>query len=174
MTSKDPGTVTEIISIPTPPATEQTPFHSQETVTQRKSDRSHVSFRTHLQVCTLLILGIAFAIVHHFYYNSLDGHPVTETPQEWAIRIGTGLAVLAKACLAASAAMSFQQHYWRVLRTRSISIRGIDGIMGLLSNPMYLFSWEILRNAWTSAAIALVIWYVPPFPNSRSSPSPVC
>jgi hypothetical protein len=158
MKPKDSGTVTEITSIPTPQATEQTPFRPQETETQPKTDRWHVSFRTHLQVCTLLILGIAFALTHHFYYASLDGHPVTETPQEWAIRIGTGLAVLAKACLAASAAMSYQQHYWRVLRTRPISIRGIDGIMGLLSNPANFFSWEVLRNSWTSAAIALLIW----------------
>ena len=82
-----------------------------------------------------MLFGIAFASAHHFYYDALDGQSVVETSQEWAIRVGTGFAFLARACLIASATMPYQKQYWRVLGSRAISIGGIDDIMGLLANP---------------------------------------
>jgi len=106
-----------------------------------------------------MLVGIAFALAHHLYYNSLNGEPVTGTSQEWAVRIGTGLAFLTKAFLIASAAISYHQHYWRVLRTRPVSVQSIDDIMGLLANPTCFFNLEVVRKAWSSALIALAIWY---------------
>jgi hypothetical protein len=140
------------------PPTEQTPSNPAESDTARNSDRWHVSIRVPLGIVLFLLFGIAFASAHHFYYNDLDGRPVVETSQEWAIRVGTGLAFLARACLIASAAISYQQQYWRVLRSRPMSIAGIDDIMGLLANPACFINWEVWRKAWSSAVIALAIW----------------
>jgi hypothetical protein len=108
---------------------EHAPFNPFDTNVTTKADRWHISRRVPLAMILFMLLGVAFAMAHHFYYNSLDGKPVVETEQEWAVRIGTGLAFLTKACLIASAAISYQQHYWRVLRSRPISIKGIDDIM---------------------------------------------
>jgi hypothetical protein len=138
---------------------EQTPFNPSGSRPQSVTERRRSSFRTPFFIILFLLLGIAVALAHHFYYNSLKGRPVTETTQEWAVRIGTGLAVISKAFLVASAAIAYQQHYWSVLRSRSITVGGIDDIMGLLSNPACFFNWDLIRNAWSSVVIALTIWY---------------
>lgn len=144
---------------PTAHSAEQTPFNPSGTDVPTKADRWHVSYRVPLGMVLFMLLGVGFAMAHHFYYDSLNGKPVAGTSQEWAVRIGTGLAFLAKACLIASAAISYQQHYWRALRSRPISVKGIDDIMGLLANPACFFNWEVLKKAWSSVVIALAIWY---------------
>ncbi|KAA8618200.1 hypothetical protein PtrV1_09707 [Pyrenophora tritici-repentis] len=87
-------------------STEQKSSKPAESDTARSFDRWHVSFRVPLGIVLFMLFGIAFALGHHLYYNALDGQPVIQGTQEWAIRIGTGLAFLAKACLIASAAIS--------------------------------------------------------------------
>ncbi|KAE8857471.1 hypothetical protein PTNB29_08538 [Pyrenophora teres f. teres] len=123
--------------------------------TARSYDRWHVSVRVPLGIVLFMLFGIAFALGHHLYYNALDGEPVIEGTQEWAIRIGTGLAFLAKACLIASAAISYQQQYWRVLRSRPMSIGSIDDIMSLLANPACFCNWEVWRKAWCMPLAAI-------------------
>ncbi|KAF7568707.1 hypothetical protein PtrSN002B_010135 [Pyrenophora tritici-repentis] len=142
-------------------STEQKSSKPAESDTARSFDRWHVSFRVPLGIVLFMLFGIAFALGHHLYYNALDGQPVIQGTQEWAIRIGTGLAFLAKACLIASAAISYQQQYWRVLRSRPMSIGSIDDIMSLLANPACFCNWEVWRKAWSSAIIALAIWCMP-------------
>lgn len=138
--------------------TEQNPSNPAGSDTAKNHDRWHVSKRVPLAIILFMLFGIAFALAHHFYYSALDGQPVILTSQEWAIRVGTGLAFLARACLIASAAISYQQQYWRVLRSRPMSIGSIDDLMGLLANPVCFVNWEVWRKAGSSAVIALAIW----------------
>ncbi|KAL6705244.1 hypothetical protein ACN47E_007204 [Coniothyrium glycines] len=153
--------ITEIDPTPTPRSTEKDPLNAAGSQIPPKAERWHVSFATQFWIVVLLFFGIVFTLAHHFYYLSLNGQSTAETSQEWAIRIGTGLSVLAKASLIASAAMSYQQHYWTILRERPISVRGIDDIMGLLANPAGFFNWEVLRHAWSCVVIAFFIWCIP-------------
>lgn len=142
---------------------EQAPFEPAGPDSTIEPDRLHVSLRLPGAMISFTLLGIAFILTHHFYYDSLNGNPIvgdTYNSQEWSVRIGTGLAFLAKACLIASVSMSYQQHYWRLLRSRSMSVGGIDDIMGLLTSPLCFFNWEVIRKAWSSALVALVIWFV--------------
>jgi hypothetical protein len=150
---------TDSTRVPLAQSTEQTPFNPSGSGAPTKADRWHILYRVPLVMIVFLLLGIAFVIAHHCYYNSLNSKPVEGWSQEWAFRIGTGLAFLARACLIASAALSFQQHYWRVLRDRPISIQGINDVMGLLANPICFLNLGILRKAWSSVVIALAIWY---------------
>lgn len=143
---------------PTTHTAEHDPFNPSGDDVSAKADRWHISYRVPLGMILFMLSGVGFAMAHHFYYDSLNGEPVAGTSQEWAVRIGTGIAFLAKACLIASAGISYQQHYWRVLRSRPVSVTGIDDIMGLLANPMCFLNWEILRKAWASVVIALAIW----------------
>ncbi|KAH6614040.1 hypothetical protein C7974DRAFT_428483 [Boeremia exigua] len=147
--------------MPTTRSTEHDPFNPSGDDVSTKADRWHISYRVPLGMVSFMLLGVGFAVAHHVYYQSLDGEPVAETSQEWAVRIGTGIAFLAKAFLIASAGISYQQHYWRVLRSRPVSVTSIDDIMGLLANPMCFFNWEVLRKAWASVVIALAIWCLP-------------
>lgn len=150
----------EPITVLETPSNEKTPFNTSEYEIHEKADRWHVSFRVPFAMISFMLLGVAFAVAHHCYYSSLQGRLIEGSSQEWAIRIGTGLAFLAKACLIASAAMSYQQHYWVLLRSRPVTIKGIDDIMGLLANPVCFFNLEVLSKAWSSIVIALAIWYI--------------
>jgi hypothetical protein len=145
----------------TPQVVEEVLFNPSRSYPPSTTANRRSSFQTHGYITGFLLIGVAFALTHHFYYASLEGDSIDGTPQEWAVRVGTGLAFLSKACLIASATLSYQQHYWSTLRSRSISVSGIDDIMGLLAEPRGFFNWEILRNAWSSVLIALAIWYCP-------------
>ncbi|KAI1070524.1 hypothetical protein LB507_006778 [Fusarium sp. FIESC RH6] len=114
--------------------------------------------------CSILFLflsGILTALAHHLYYQSLDRQPITTFPQEWAIRIGTGFSFLSKACLGASAALAYQQYLWTILRSRALTVKTIDSIMGLLSDPTGFFSVRTNQNAFSCVTIAVVIWCIP-------------
>lgn len=111
--------------------------------------------------CSILFLilsGILATLAHHLYYQSLDQQPIAKIPQEWAIRIGTGLAFLSKACLGASAALAYQQYLWTILRSRALTVKSIDSVMGLLSNPTCFLSARTHRNAFSCIVTAVVIW----------------
>ena len=77
------------------------------------------------------------------YYRSLDGSPVPDSAQGLAVRIGPGLAFLTKTWLTARAGLAHQQHYWKVLCVKPMSLRGIDDLMGRLGNPLYLISLDV-------------------------------
>ncbi|KAH7173900.1 uncharacterized protein B0J16DRAFT_406283 [Fusarium flagelliforme] len=114
--------------------------------------------------CSIVVLflsGILAALAHHLYYQSLDRQPITRIPQEWAIRIGTGLAFLSKACLGASAALAYQQYSWTILRSRALTFKSIDNVMGLLSDPTCFLSARTNRHAFSCVLIAVAIWCIP-------------
>ncbi|KAJ4253933.1 hypothetical protein NW762_010331 [Fusarium torreyae] len=121
-------------------------------------DHWRIHWTTPSSIAELFILSILCDLSHHLYYDSLHYKPSTEVSQEYAIRIGTSLAFLFKACLGASAAMVYRQYYWTILRTRDMSIQSIDNIMGLLSDPTCFASLDIIRNASSCVFIALIIW----------------
>lgn len=119
---------------------------------------SRVHWTAPCSIVFLFLSGILAALAHHLYYQSLDQQPITKIPQEWAIRIGTGLAFLSKACLGASAALAYQQYLWTILRSRALTVKSIDNVMGLLSDPTSFLSARTHRNAFSCIIIALVIW----------------
>lgn len=77
------------------------------------------------------ILGIVFAVSHHFYYNSLAGTKVENTAdQQWPVRSGTVLAFLTKALLAATVAAAHTHYVWTMMRSKSASVGRIDSMFG--------------------------------------------
>lgn len=132
-------------------------------------DRLHIHWKTPCTIVGLFMLGLVFAVTHHYYYNSLNDRSLQDFPQEWAVRIGTGLAFLTKSCLVASAAIAYQQYYWRILRMRSLSVQSIDDIMGLLADPTRFANHEPLQRAWSCVAIAVIIWYISMFFGMRDN-----
>lgn len=109
-----------------------------------------------------LVLGTAAALGHHFYYSFLDAKVVeSQTQQEWYIRIGTGLAFLARALLSASVGFTYTQLLWRTLRTRPVTVGGVDALFGLVSNIWNFRVWEVWRSGPALIVIAMVIWALP-------------
>jgi len=121
-------------------------------------DYRHIYWATPCGLVAFLLLGVVSAVAHHLFYDSLDKRSLDSFSQEWAVRIGTGLAFFTKACLVASAAIAYQQHYWTLLRTQALPVKSIDKVMALLSDPTCFGDLDVLRRAWSCIVIALVIW----------------
>lgn len=121
-------------------------------------DYKHIHWATPGGLVAFLLLGVASAVAHHMFYKSLDRTPLSEFPQEWAVRIGTGLAFFTKSCLVASAAIAYRQHYWTLLRTQALPVKTIDKVTGILSDPTCFGDFDALRRGWSCMVIALVIW----------------
>jgi len=74
-------------------------------------------------IIAMLLSGLAIALAHHFYYNSLKGETAGDAAkQAWPIRFGTAFAFLFVACLQAATAVSFAQYSWTVVRRKSLTI----------------------------------------------------
>jgi len=106
-----------------------------------------------------LVMGIAVALGHHFFYSWLDGRVVqSKEEQEWYGRIGTGLAFLTKTLLTAASGIAYTQLLWRTLRSKPVSIGGVDALFGVTTNAWNLTSLEIWRRGPLPAIVAAVLW----------------
>lgn len=107
----------------------------------------------------LFLAGVACAIGHHFHYASLDGTAVdTEVSQQWAIRIGTGLAFLAKTCLTASVGVAYTQRLWVTVKKKPISLGNLDNVFSLTTDPLSFLSFEVLFSAKMLCLLAASMW----------------
>lgn len=126
----------------------------------------HSEAPAHKLVPTLLtgslVLGTAAAVGHHFYNSFLDGQIVeSQSQQEWYIRIGTGLAYLSRTLLSASVGFTYTQLLWRTLRSRPITVDGVDALFSLVGNIWNFHVWEIWRVGPVLIIVAMVTWALP-------------
>ncbi|KAF5689603.1 hypothetical protein FCIRC_1298 [Fusarium circinatum] len=109
-----------------------------------------------------LFLGLVLAIGHHLYYHYLDGRIVkTQNQQEWFLRVGTGIAFLARALLSAAVGFAYTQILWRTLRSKSVTIEGVNSLFGVLHNAWDFTTWELWTAAPALAAVAIIAWALP-------------
>ena len=95
----------------------------------------------------LFLLGIGVSIAHHRYYQSLHDTIVPSiNSQEWTIRIGTGLAFVVKAALAAAVGIAYTQRLWVTLGRKALSVEGVDGLFQLTMSPIAFLSLEVMKN----------------------------
>ncbi|KAF3810866.1 hypothetical protein GCG54_00003043 [Colletotrichum gloeosporioides] len=106
-----------------------------------------------------LVVGICFAVGHHAFYASLDGHPADD--QVRMLRYGTILAFMAKASLGAAVISAFQQRIWATVRSRILSIAALDSMFAATENLIAFLNWEFLKGAKATAALALFVWLSP-------------
>lgn len=106
-----------------------------------------------------LLLGTAVALGHHFLYSRLNGRIVqSEREQTWYLSIGTGLAFLTKTLLASASVLAYEQLIWHSLRSRPMTISGIDSLFGAPTNAWNLTSLELWRLGPLAAFVAVVAW----------------
>lgn len=109
----------------------------------------------------LLAIGIALALGHHFYYQSLSGAIVSsETRQQWALRFGTAFAFLTQSCLVASAGVAYTQRVWVAVKRSPFRLRTLDNVFSLQTTLWSFFSWEVLCKAKVLYLLGICIWYV--------------
>ena len=105
--------------------------------------------------------GMITAAGHHLYYSKISGTTVSSTyDQQWALRFGTALTLLAIGLLRAALVKSYNQYIWRIFRYKTISIGGIDRIISLTSDFTGFLRLELYKQAWLAVGIAGLSWYV--------------
>lgn len=122
-----------------------------------------------LRMIVFMLAGVGFALGHHFFYNSLRGVEVAPddgkwnwntSSQEWKTRYGTALAFISKTTMTVAIGFAYQEHLWRTLRKKSVSIAGIDAAFAANDNALSFFNWDFLKNVKVGYLLALLGWYV--------------
>ncbi|KAL2690107.1 hypothetical protein Neosp_004175 [[Neocosmospora] mangrovei] len=106
-----------------------------------------------------LVVGICFAIGHHFFYSSLDGEIVDD--QLRMLRWGTALAFACKASLTAAVLSAFDQQVWATVRSRFLTVVALDSMFAATENPLDMLNLELLTKAKMAVAMALFGWCAP-------------
>ncbi|KAH7381822.1 hypothetical protein BKA64DRAFT_583581, partial [Cadophora sp. MPI-SDFR-AT-0126] len=101
------------------------------------------------------ILGVAFAVGHHFYYSRLEDRKVI---QEWKLRFGMGLSFLARVFLIAAVSIAYDQHVWAKARKEFIMISGLDAMFSAINYPWAFFNRHFLWHAKIEVAVAAIAW----------------
>ncbi|MCJ1463899.1 hypothetical protein MMC07_002508 [Pseudocyphellaria aurata] len=110
----------------------------------------------------LLLIGLGSAVGHHIYYSSLDKqHAGSAAQQQWVTRIGTALAFLTQATLAAAVLISRNQRVWVSLREKYLSLHAIDALFSVTDNFFHFGNGEMIAHAKTATMMALVRWIIP-------------
>lgn len=106
-----------------------------------------------------LLLGLALAIGHHLFYDYLNDRIVqSQNQQEWFLRIGTGMAFLVRTLLSAAIGIAYIQILWRTLRSKSVTINGINSLFGVSHNAWDLTTLELWTAAPALTIVALIAW----------------
>jgi hypothetical protein len=114
-------------------------------------------------------LGVAFAIGHHVFYNSLDDKAIpnsqynvlgTYSISEQQINLAAGnvFAFITKYWLSLAVSTAFQQIVWRKLRQNSHAIGTVDNILDILSNGLLCFSPALWKSFTNAMLIAVFFW----------------
>ncbi|KAI9774363.1 MAG: hypothetical protein M1840_004257 [Geoglossum simile] len=108
-----------------------------------------------------LLLGIVVALLHHFYYRYLNGKAAQDHQhqQQWASRIGIGLAFVTKMFLALAVAAAYTQCIWKTARRKFISLNGLDAMFSATSDATAFLTTEMGRHS--SSLLALIVWLIP-------------
>lgn len=106
-----------------------------------------------------LIIGIAAAIGHHFFYIHLDGREAVN--QQWMLRAGQLISFTANANFILAAVMAHQQVAWRAVGQKGFSIHAVDSLFGATHNLVELFNREAWAKSWFVMFLALYMWFSP-------------
>ncbi|KAJ9300723.1 hypothetical protein DTO271G3_1887 [Paecilomyces variotii] len=120
-----------------------------------------------------LTAGIIMTLVHHFFYQRLDGErvpdvdykvlnvPYTISDQQINISAGTVWAYLVKLLLGLAATTAYQQLLWKAIKSRTTKVAVIDDIFSVAENVFSLLRWSLWRNYPPIMLLGLIGWLLP-------------
>ena len=99
------------------------------------------------------------ATLHHFFYQSLDGHPITSNSlwidgktygsHLWTGAVGNAIALIVKYSFVYTIGIAFTQVLWRELRIQPFTVEQVGSIMEWKSSPLALNSLpQIFKASW--------------------------
>ena len=107
--------------------------------------------------------GVAFAIGHHFFYQSLDGTQVDNATFDQQINtaVGTAFTFLVRSFLTVAVGVAFVQVLWRRLKSKHITVSRIDSMTQLLTSLFDLLNLKTLWQHPLLAFLAIISWTLP-------------
>jgi hypothetical protein len=105
------------------------------------------------------LAGLVFTIGHHFYYSALNGTRAgSDRRQQWAHAFGNALAVLVVTTFAAANRIVYNQYTWTLVRRKAFSLRSLDALFALTSDPLGFTDLNIFRHAPLAVLLAALCW----------------
>jgi hypothetical protein len=123
--------------------------------------------KIHWRVPTVIILafvaGLAFALGHHAFYDSLDGQAVDDHlfGQQINLAVGQVFAFLVRASLVICIGASYWQVFWGTVLHGTVAISQIDALAGMLGSILDLLNLKASTTWPVLVALALLSWMVP-------------
>ncbi|KAB8296274.1 hypothetical protein EYC80_009048 [Monilinia laxa] len=105
------------------------------------------------------VFGLALAVTHHAYYSSLNGNQATTNFQkQFAVTLGNLIAFAIVSSFLAATCAAYPQYLWMSVRKKAFTLRTLDKMFALTSDPMGFINIEMYRHAPIVAVIALLYW----------------
>ena len=117
-----------------------------------------------------LVLGIALAAGHHFFYAALHNRPIPTddisnvfkfrfSRQQYNIAVGNTFAFLVKSCLSVSVGFAYLQLFWQSILRRHHTVSAIDTLFSILSDLTAFASIQVWWRHPVLLLLALTVWY---------------
>ncbi|KAG9853152.1 alcohol oxidase, partial [Aureobasidium melanogenum] len=123
-----------------------------------------------------LLASIAFAVGHHFHYQSLAGQPVSTandlaigtwagvSSQKFNTAVGNTFASLFRTFLSITVTTAYCQIVWHALKSEATRLNIVDAISGILANPLGFLNLGAWRKSALLFPLAIMIWILPVAP----------
>ncbi|OQE37973.1 hypothetical protein PENCOP_c009G07293 [Penicillium coprophilum] len=121
-----------------------------------------------------LLAGLAFALAHDAFYQSLNGKPVLKSQplaslnaslnisdQQIYLSLGTLFAFLVKSSLGSSVSTVFDQFVWKSIHGQRTQIGIIDDLLSVLKNGFTVLNLRLWKRSPVSMTLALICWLLP-------------
>jgi hypothetical protein len=128
-----------------------------------RSPPRKIHWRVPTVIIVAFIAGLAFALGHHAFYDSLDGQPVDGHlfGQQINLAVGQAFAFLVRASLVISVGASYWQVFWGTVLHGSLVISQVDALAGMLGSILDLLNFKASTSRPVLVALALLSWMVP-------------
>ncbi|PON23682.1 hypothetical protein TGAM01_v207329 [Trichoderma gamsii] len=117
----------------------------------------------------MLLFGAAFAIGHHFFYQSLSGNPPPNvvyfrsfagglTGQQFNLAVGSVFAFLVNSALGVAIHTAANQALWVAIRTKPSKLGVIDNLATATTNIWNVFDFRLWKSSPIRMTLITIFW----------------
>jgi hypothetical protein len=124
------------------------------------SQHARIHWKAPTTMVSSMVLGIAFIIGHHFFYQSLHLHPTGNVAfaQEVNIGIGTAFTFVVRMFLIVAVATAYWQLFWRQVKQKPTSLSSLDTLHSIMGNAFQFFKVGTLIRFPLLTLVAAILW----------------
>ncbi|KUJ09690.1 uncharacterized protein LY89DRAFT_761314 [Mollisia scopiformis] len=117
-----------------------------------------IGWRTPIVMVSCYVLALLLSITHLVMFIFLDNKPIISYHQSYVTTASTNLASSFRLTLKVALGVAFTQTLWRLLRKSSQTLRNVEDLFTMRTNPFLAVRWGILRSAPLLSLFVLVLW----------------